>query len=249
VSVIKIFNGGDDYNIHNVFGAYQSILKNFLLNYSLSPMTIWMSRHGESVYNLEDRIGGNPGLSSKGERYAKALGKFVELHPEMVEAQITTSCLRRTQDTIQFCPNKRRLQLALLNEINAGLCENLTYEQIKAELPEIHAERSKDKLGFRYPGGESYIDMLRRLHPLVLELERTHRAYFIVAHQAVLRILLAYFYTLENSAIPFLDIPLHQVFKFESTHYGYKETQYVIDLDLFDSAEIFWNERSFTHTR
>jgi broad specificity phosphatase PhoE len=239
-----------DYEIHHLYGLYQCLLKNFLLNYSLSPMTIWMTRHGESLYNLENRIGGNPGLSDKGRRYARALGKFVELHPDIYAAQITTSCLVRTHQTIEFCPNRHKMELSLLNEINAGSCENMTYQEIKEQIPEVHEGRNKDKLGFRYPGGESYIDMLRRLHPLVLEFERTHKPYFIVGHQAVLRILLAYFYTLENAAIPFLDIPLHAIFRFESTHFGYKETQYMIDLDKFDAGEeIFWTEKYCTHTR
>lgn len=73
-----MIDGGRDYIIHNVFGAYwyQSQLKTFLLNYSLKPVTMWMSRHGQSAWNSEQRIGGNPGLSAHGKRYARALAKF-----------------------------------------------------------------------------------------------------------------------------------------------------------------------------
>jgi hypothetical protein len=39
--------------------------------------TIFLSRHGESEYNLTARIGGNPPLTSKGQRYAKALGTYI----------------------------------------------------------------------------------------------------------------------------------------------------------------------------
>lgn len=39
--------------------------------------TIFLSRHGESEYNLTARIGGNPPLTSKGQRYAKALGSYI----------------------------------------------------------------------------------------------------------------------------------------------------------------------------
>lgn len=38
---------------------------------------IYISRHGESMYNLENRIGGNPSLSPQGMKYAKALGNHV----------------------------------------------------------------------------------------------------------------------------------------------------------------------------
>ena len=39
--------------------------------------TIFLSRHGESEYNLTARIGGNPPLTNKGQRYAKALGSYI----------------------------------------------------------------------------------------------------------------------------------------------------------------------------
>lgn len=39
--------------------------------------TIFLSRHGESEYNVDARIGGNPPLTPKGQRYAKALGTYM----------------------------------------------------------------------------------------------------------------------------------------------------------------------------
>ena len=42
----------------------------------LSGKPIYVSRHGESEYNVQDRIGGDSPLSPRGELYAKALGRF-----------------------------------------------------------------------------------------------------------------------------------------------------------------------------
>ena len=39
--------------------------------------TIYLSRHGESLNNLYGKIGGNSYLSERGEKYAKALGIFM----------------------------------------------------------------------------------------------------------------------------------------------------------------------------
>ena len=39
--------------------------------------TLIVSRHGESLYNIEDRIGGNPRLSPRGEEYARKLAEHV----------------------------------------------------------------------------------------------------------------------------------------------------------------------------
>ena len=45
----------------------------------------------------------------------------------------------------------------------------------------------------------------------------------IVAHQAVLRCLYAYFLDLPTEEIPFLSIPLHTLLKLEMHAYGCKE--------------------------
>ena len=39
--------------------------------------TVYISRHGESMYNLEQRLGGDPDLSPRGRQYAKELGRVV----------------------------------------------------------------------------------------------------------------------------------------------------------------------------
>lgn len=41
-----------------------------------------------------------------------------------------------------------------------------------------------------YPRGESYLDMIQRLEPVVLEMEREGESLVIVSHQAVLRVIL-----------------------------------------------------------
>ena len=39
--------------------------------------TIYLSRHGESKYNVEDRIGGNSSITERGHQYARALGTYM----------------------------------------------------------------------------------------------------------------------------------------------------------------------------
>lgn len=54
-----------------------------------------------------------------------------------------------------------RTTLKDLNEINAGICEGLTYEEIQEKFPQEFAWRDQDKLKYRYPHGESYLDLLQ----------------------------------------------------------------------------------------
>ncbi len=54
---------------------YESVLRS--LPSAADGRVIYLSRHGESLYNLENRIGGNPRLSPRGLKYARALGAYI----------------------------------------------------------------------------------------------------------------------------------------------------------------------------
>lgn len=55
---------------------------------------------------------------------------------------------------------------------------------MKANFPEEYAARELDKLRYRYPRGESYLDIIARLEPVIFEMERQKAPLLIVAHQA-----------------------------------------------------------------
>lgn len=58
--------------------------------------------------------------------------------------------------------------------------------------PVEFGRRDEDKLEYRYPRGESYIDVMTRLRP-VLTLLESETNVLVVSHQAVLRCVLGYF--------------------------------------------------------
>ncbi|EGW32336.1 uncharacterized protein SPAPADRAFT_50901 [Spathaspora passalidarum NRRL Y-27907] len=132
-------------------------------------------------------------------------------------------------------------QMRMLNELGGGKFEGMTYDEIQHKHPREFEARLKDKLSYRYPGvgGESYLDVLTRLRPLITELERTTDHLLIISHRVVLRILLAYFLNLDKSAIGELDVPLHTLYCLESKPYGTDYTMYEYDetLDWFVKSE------------
>lgn len=73
----------------------------------------------------------------------------------------------------------------------------MTYEEISQRFPDDFKARDASKFTYRYPRGESYEDLVARLEPVIMELERQENV-LVVSHQAVLRCLLAYF--LDKSA-------------------------------------------------
>jgi broad specificity phosphatase PhoE len=69
-----------------------------------------------------------------------------------------------------------------LDELDAGVCDGMTYEEIELAYPEDFANRDDDKFNYRYRGGESYRDVVIRLEPVIMELERQENV-LVVGHQ------------------------------------------------------------------
>jgi broad specificity phosphatase PhoE len=131
---------------------------------------------------------------------------------------IWTSRFKRTKQTASFFSSTDKTlvveEWAELDEIDAGVCEGLTYEEIAGRWPQDFAARDRDKFNYRYKGGESYADLVRRLEPVVLELESAKRhssTILIIGHQAVLRVLIGYFMECPTPDIPYIYVPLHTV--------------------------------------
>ena len=89
--------------------------------------------------------------------------------------------------------------------LDAGVMEGLTYEEISEKFPEEFAARGSNKLIYRYPNGESYQDLVARLEPVMMELER-HGNVLLVAHQAVIRCILAYFLDKPLENLPYIKV-------------------------------------------
>lgn len=187
---IKIFDVGVRYLANRVQGHVQSRTVYYLMNTHVTPRAIYLSRHGESQLNLKGRIGGDAGLSTRGRQYAQALAEFIRSQ-SIRELKVWTSHMKRTIETAEALGVPYE-QWKALNEIDAGVCEEMTYEEIQERYPEEFALRDQDKYRYRYPKGESYEDLVQRLEPVIMELERQENV-LVICHQAVMRCLLAYF--------------------------------------------------------
>jgi len=115
-------------------------------------------------------------------------------------------------------------------------------------MPDQYEARQKDKLRYRYPGGESYLDLIARVTPLILELERKTESVFIVSHQGVLRTIIGYWTNCVPSELPHIEVPFHTVLHLTPSPYGCREERYCIDLDRFQRGDdVFWNSTEIFH--
>ena len=49
--------------------------------------------------------------------------------------------------------------MAELNELDSGFYDELSYEEFEKMYPEEFRDREQNKLTYRYPNGESYVDL------------------------------------------------------------------------------------------
>lgn len=146
---------------------------------------------------------------------------------------VWSSCLKRTIQTVEHIEAPQERWMAL-NEIDAGICEEMSYEEIAAKFPDEFKARDMSKYTYRYPRGESYQDLVARLEPVIMELERQTNV-LVVSHQAVLRCLLAYFLDKPPEELPYLEVPLHSVIKLTPVAYGCKMEELPLPIEAVDT--------------
>lgn len=227
-SFVKSYDGGVRIEIHAAQGFVPTKITSFLMNLHVEGKSVFISRHGESMFNTKGLIGGNPELSPLGKRYAEVLEDFVEQSDELStdELCVWSSTMRRARQTAAGIRRKLYVEWRALREIEVGVCDGMTYAQVKESFADEYAAREQDKLRYRYPRGESYLDIIARLEPVIFEMERQKAPLLIIAHQAVLRCLYAYFLDLPSEEIPYLSIPLHTAIKLTPQAFGCSEKRF-----------------------
>ncbi|KAI8391401.1 6-phosphofructo-2-kinase-domain-containing protein [Radiomyces spectabilis] len=232
-SYIKLINVGSQVIINLVKGYLESRIVYYLMNLHVAPRKIYMSRHGESAFNLEGKIGGDSVLSPRGRLYAQKLPGLINEHLGDKDLIVWTSSMKRTIETSERLPYPK-MQRKALDELDAGVCDGMTYEEIEEKYPEDFANRDEDKFNYRYRGGESYRDVVLRLEPVIMDLERQGNI-LIIGHQAILRCIYAYFMDYNHEDLPYIKIPLHTVIELTPKAYGCEEKRYKVDIDAVDT--------------
>jgi len=119
-------------------------------------MNIFLIRHGESVWNKEQRVQGreDPGLSAAGRRQARAAAK--RLKKEGVKT-VYSSDLKRAAQTAKIIAGASGARLVLdpdLEEMILGAWQGMTIEEVKKRFPRSYAAWKKAPSKARIPGWE-----------------------------------------------------------------------------------------------
>lgn len=182
--------------------------------------SLYLARHGQTEFNVQGRIGGDPPLTAKGRAQAEALARH--LRGREMEWVFTSTRLRSHETAAPVLaerPGAHVMALKEFDEIWAGDCEGMLYAEIRARMPEVTAGRNADKFGYAYPNGESYAILRERVQ------RGLRRALFlagdspllIVGHQAVNRVLITLFLRQRSEDVPYIYIPQNQYYHISLT--------------------------------
>jgi len=173
------------------------------------------------------------GEKDEDERFKTMLGKFVEKRiPTKLDDLVIFSSPEGVK-TVQYLTYGKKIPSSLLDPFNAGDCSNLSESKLNERFPEIYKTFKSDMFHFRFPNGESYADLVHRLDPFILQIERFTVPVIVVAHVSVIKVIYCYFMKSQQiNVVPDLEIPKYSVIELASTKMGWSERAYsLVKLD------------------
>jgi len=190
-------------------------------------MSLTIIRHGQSVFNLENRFTGNldVSLSPLGEAEALQAGKKIK---KIIYDIAYTSMLKRAQKTLQIILEEIEqttitvVKNAALDERMYGNLQGLNKTEIAAKYGDAQVEIWRRSYDVHPPGGESLEDTYNRTVPYYKsEIEpklKSGENVLIVAHGNSLRALMMYLENISKAAIVKVNIPtgLPRLYNFDS---------------------------------
>jgi 6-phosphofructo-2-kinase len=248
LSFVQLVDVGRKLNTHLIRGFLATGIVEYLLNFNLTERQIWITCNGESLDDVNGRIGRDSNLSDSGRHYAIDLPCFIQRQREIWENDrqarlrakvatrngrsqskenvplgqgfcIWTSMMSQAVQTVEKFPpiSYAKKEMKILDDMNAGTMAGLTFDEIRSRFPLEFEHRSSNKLHYRWPGlgGEGYVDVINRLRPIILEVERMRDHLLLVTHRAIVRVLLGYFLGLQRDELAGLEVLKHAVFCFE----------------------------------
>lgn len=162
-------------------------------------MKLYLTRHGQTVWNLEGRFQGwnDSALSEKGISNAKALRErlkdinFYEVYASPVGRAMTTAHIISGLEIDKIIPDEN------LREINLGSWQGRLVSEVEAEYPEEYNAFKYSPHLYKRSGSESYYDVQKRalisVNNVIAKHGNTDRNILFVTHTITLKTIMAYF--------------------------------------------------------
>ena len=165
--------------------------------------SLYFTRHGETVWNVENKICGvtDIPLTDKGRAQARALGRRLAAEPTGI-TRILCSPLVRASETARLIAAETGLPLTVeprLREQAFGRYEGTPRNGAAFALAELHFID-------RFDGGESMLQLAARIYALLDELRGQDGPVLLVAHNGIARVVQSYFHDMTNEQFALFGI-------------------------------------------
>ena len=158
-------------------------------------MYIYFARHGQTQWNKDNRVCGRTDLllTEKGKEQAKKLAQNLSL--EKIDV-IISSPLKRAVQTSEIVAEILDCEILIddrLIEQNYGIYESV-------DRKDAGFLNNKRNFAYRYPDGESMMQVAARVYPLLEEVREKYsdKNVLLICHGGVCRVLKTYFQDMTN---------------------------------------------------
>ncbi|MDF1791092.1 MAG: histidine phosphatase family protein [Thalassobaculaceae bacterium] len=205
--------------------------------------TIYLIRHGETVWNRNGRLQGqlDAPLTHAGLAQAHAIGRDLKELLATEAPVMTASPLGRTRQTAAIIAEHLGIDFDAITlddrlmEITLGDHDGYGgWEAIDRDHPHLAEERRRDPWNFRHPNGESTQMVQDRLRPVLDHLNATPGIHVVVAHGVVNKVFRGLYLGLTREQTFALDRPQNAYFRLTAG----TEARLEVDVDATVSAGI-----------
>lgn len=173
---------------------------------------VYFVRHGQTVWNVENKICGATDieLTGLGHEQAAELGRSLAFDGTDID-MILYSPLKRAADTARRISEAAGIPMReepRLKEQNFG-----KYESTPRDGEEF--KRAKSNFINSYEGGETMLKLCHRVYSLLDELKESERTFLLVAHNGIARAVKSYFCDMSNEEFASYGIANCEILRFD----------------------------------
>lgn len=253
VQYIKLINAGMKVVFFNIEGYVSEQIVGFMMNFNIEGKQIWITRSGETDSDTS--------LTAKGHQFAQATARFLNekraeytntskiYEPREVNVVknghfgVWTSLTSRCVETAEHF-DEHVFDIKHMRTLEPRTTpENMTFAALRDMFPAEYTNETFAKIQYKYQGRErggpeTYLDVIDRVRPVILEVERMADNTLIITHKSVCKALLNYFANPELGTKNF-EVPLHTLYCMEPSAYGVTWKVYKYDdiTDEFNQVE------------
>jgi len=217
LSYIKMLNLSSHVEVHKVYGRATTNLIPYLMAVHIGSRPVWLMRLPESATEAvgSSRITySDSEMSDAGTSFARRFAAYVEGNEEMRGSRLFACTHRRALDlAIMLDSREERTHVhPFLNPMDWGVYEGIPRSDFKERTDaKFYQAFQRDPMTARFPGGECYVDFVRRLLPVVIEIEQQLDPVIVIASSHVVEVLHCYFANTPVSEASEIVIPRHSV--------------------------------------